>query len=295
MKNLNDNKILTVIIVLYKEPFELINKTLQKIKDLKIIIIDNDNNIELKSKILKQFKIYKYILNKKNNGFSAGYNQGIRLSDTSYTMVLGPDCLISKNDIFVLIDKLLLYKNSIIVTPTSYDNKNKLSYAGGPLPENTDKDRILELDGDTCVESALGACMLFKTQELKMNNLLFDENFFLYFSDDDLCRNIKLLNKSIIQINDSKCIHQHGNIKIKNKYLKIYAREFNFTHDQLYYFYKEKNEKYYEILNNFKKKIPIYYLKLIIKLLQFQYSDFVKIYSKLKGYYKFKSKYKSLR
>ncbi len=58
---------------------------------------------------------------------------------------------------------------------------------------------------------------------------------------------------------------------------------------------KKKNEKYYEILNNFNKKIPSYYLKLIIKLLTFQYSDFVKIYSKLKGYYKFKSGYNSLR
>ena len=69
-------KNLTVIIVLYKEPLELINKTLEKIKDLKIIIIDNDNNLELKSKILK-IQNLQYILNNLNNGFSAGYNQGI--------------------------------------------------------------------------------------------------------------------------------------------------------------------------------------------------------------------------
>ena len=45
MKNLNDNKNLTVIIVLFKEPFQLIKKTLETIKDLKIIIIDNDNEL----------------------------------------------------------------------------------------------------------------------------------------------------------------------------------------------------------------------------------------------------------
>ena len=38
-------------------------------------------------------------------------------------MVLGPDCLIAKDDIVILIEKLLLYENSIIVTPTSYDTK----------------------------------------------------------------------------------------------------------------------------------------------------------------------------
>ena len=66
MKNLNDNETLTIVIVLYKEPFELIYKTIDQIKEFKIIIIDNDNNYELKTKILKHFDIYKYILNKKN-------------------------------------------------------------------------------------------------------------------------------------------------------------------------------------------------------------------------------------
>ena len=243
MKNLNDNKTLTIIIVLYKEPFELIYKTLHHIKEFKIIIIDNDNNDELKNKILKHFKIYKYILNKKNNGFSAGYNQGIKVSSTLFTLVLGPDCIIRSKDIYVLTQKLSLYKNSIIITPTSYNDQNEISYSGGPLPENGLKDKILNLDGDTCVESALGACMLFRTEDFKKNDLFFDENFFLYFSDDDLCRTIKSINKSIIQTKDSICIHQHGTIKVKNKYLKIYIREYNFTHDMLYYFYKKKNRK----------------------------------------------------
>ena len=291
MKNLNDNNTLTIVIVLYKEPFELIYKTLNLIKDFKIIIIDNDNNNELKNKILNQFKIFKYILNIKNNGFSAGYNQGIRESSTLFTLVLAPDCLITNKDIYILTQKLSLYKTSIIVTPTSYNDKNELSYSGGPLPENGQKDKILNLEGDTCIESALGACMLFRTEDFKKNGLLFDENFFLYFSDDDLCRTVKSLSKSIIQIKDSICIHQHGNIKVKNKYLKIYIREYNFTHDMLYYFYKKKTKESFEIINNFKKKLPNYYIKLILKFLTFQYQDVVKIYSRVSAFKVFKSKY----
>ena len=64
---------------------------------------------------------------------------------------------------------------------------------------------------------------------------------FFCFSDDDLCRKIKLLNKSIVQTKEAVCIHQHGIIKVKNRYMKIYIREFNFTHDMLYYFHKTKN------------------------------------------------------
>ena len=52
------------------------------------------------------------------------------------------------------------------------------------------------------------------------NKLLFDETFFLYYSDDDLCRSVKKLNKAIIQVYQAKCIHQHGNLKIKNIFVK---------------------------------------------------------------------------
>ena len=68
------NKI-TIIIVLYREDYNILYKTLDKIRDFKKIIIDNSNNLALKNKIKANFEIEKYILNKKNIGFSAGYNQ----------------------------------------------------------------------------------------------------------------------------------------------------------------------------------------------------------------------------
>ena len=157
MKNVNNTESLTIVIVLYKEPFDLINETLQNISGYNIIIIDNDDNHQLKKKILKEFKIHRYILNKENNGFSAGYNQGIKLSNTKFTLVLGPDCLISSKDINVLIKKISLYQDALIVSPTAYDKKNELTYSGGPLPENGKMDKLLELEVDACVESSLGA------------------------------------------------------------------------------------------------------------------------------------------
>jgi GT2 family glycosyltransferase len=291
MKNVNITESLTIVIVLFKEPFDLINETLQNISSFNIIIIDNDDNHQLKEKILKEFKIYKYILNKKNNGFSAGYNQGIKLSTTKFTLVLGPDCLISPKDINVLVKKLSLYQDALIVSPTAYNNKNELTYSGGPLPENGKMDKFLELEGDVCVENALGACMLFRTLDIQKYDLLFDENFFLYFSDADLCRKIKTLNKSIIQTNEAICTHQHGNIKIKNKFKKIYIREFNYTHDMLYYFYKIKNKQNLEIIRNFQKKIKSLYILLVLRFFTFKYFDFIKIYSRISGYNKFKSRY----
>ena len=291
MKNVNNTESLTIVIVLFKEPFDLINETLQKISSFNIIIIDNDDNHQLKKKILKEFKIHKYILNKKNNGFSAGYNQGMKLSTTEFTLVLGPDCLIYPKDINILVKKISLYQDALILSPTAYDNKNELTYSGGPLPENGNMDKFLELEGDVCVESTLGACMLFRTLDIQKYDLFFDENFFLYFSDVDLCRKIKILNKSIIQTKEAICVHQHGIIKIKNKFKKIYIRELNYTHDMLYYFFKVKNKQNLEFIRNYQKKIKSLYIQLVLRFFTFKYSDFIKIYSRLSGYNKFKSRY----
>ena len=280
---------LTIVIVLYRESFNLVSNTLSKIKNFKIIIIDNDNNNDLKKKILSNFKIDQYILNKKNIGFSAGYNQGLKLSTTKFSLVLGPDCIIFEKDIFLLIKKLIKFDNTLIVSPTSYDEKNNLTYAGGPLPENGNKDKVFTISGDVCVDNTLGACMLFRTNDLKEKKLFFDENFFLYFSDDDLCRRVKSMKKSIIQVFDAKCIHQHGKIKVKNTYIKKFIREYNFCFDQLYYFYKI-NQHYY-LISTLKKKIPLLVVKLLFKLILFQYLDAVKSFSKIFAYYKFKRKF----
>ncbi len=292
MKNSpNDHlaKNLTIVIVLYKESFQLISKTLSTINSFKKIIIDNDNNIDLEKKIKSEFNIEKYILNKKNNGFSSGYNQGIRMSDTKYTLVLGPDCIITEKDILILIKRLIENIDCYIVSPTSFDENGKLSYAGGPLPDNSEKNIILDIEGDTCVDSTLGACMLFRTKEALENNLIFDENFFLYYSDDDLCRRVKKSKKHIIQVYDSKCIHQHGIIKVKNKYLKKFIREYNLLFDKFYYFYKINNHQ--NLINLYKKKIPLLIFKFFLRILTFNFLGATEIASKLFAYYKFKFKF----
>ena len=44
------------------------------------------------------------------------------------------------------------------------------------------------LDGDICAETVLGSIMMFKKQDI-MKIGLYDENFFLYFLNDELFKN----------------------------------------------------------------------------------------------------------
>ena len=43
---------------------------------------------------------------KTNSGFSEGYNQAIKLCETKYSLILGPDCIIQQKDINLLLKVL---------------------------------------------------------------------------------------------------------------------------------------------------------------------------------------------
>ena len=279
---LNDK--ITIIIVLYNEDYNIIFKTLDKIRDFKKVIIDNSNNQKLKNMIKSEFNIEKYILNEKNVGFSSGYNQGVKLCETEYSLILGPDCVIDQKSVTKLYEKLNLYENCFLTTATSYNEKNQLTYSVGLLPENGEKDFPLKIEGDVCVENALGACMFFRKKDF-IDIGLFNELFFIFYSDDDLCRKIKKENKHILQVFDAKCLHTHGVSKVKNFFKKIYLREHYFLLDKLYYFYKSENYK--ESINKERNKKNNYLIKIFLSLIALRLKKTIYYYAKYTAILKF--------
>ncbi len=276
---------LSILIILYQENFEMIEKCLEKIKDFKIIIIDNANNKSLKNKIISKFKIQKYFLNKKNIGFSKAANQGIRACETEYMLLLGADCLIAYSDIERLMYAKEKYKDCFLASPTIYDYNGKLTYNGGSLDENIPKNEVIKYSGDVCLDTVLTTAILFKIKDI-INVGLLDEEFFLYFVDIDLCKRINRLKKSIIQVYDSKAIHETGHLKVKNRFKKIFFANYYFYYEELYYLYKTNlhGQKY----NYFKKKIPKFFIKMIINFIFFRFEKFVYYLSKVLAFYKFK-------
>ena len=279
------NQKLSILIILYEENLEMINKCLENIKDFKIIIIDNANNKFLKKKILKRFKIYKYFLNEKNIGFSKAANQGIQACDTEYLLFVQADCLITYSGVEQLMLAKEKYKDCFITSPTFYDNDGKLTYNGGPLYESSPKNKVIENFGDVCVDAVLFAVILFKVKDA-INIGLLDEKFFLYFLDDDFCRRIKSIKKSIIQVYSAKATHAHGYLKVKNRFKKIFFANYFFYYEELYYLYKiNSHQKKYDL---FKKKIPKFLIKVIINFTLLRLEKFVYYLSKVLAFYKFK-------
>ena len=283
---------ITILMILYKEEYEMVSNCLKNIKNFKIIIIDNANDKHLKKKILNKFKIYKYILNDKNIGFASAAHQGINECNTRHMLFLNADCLLTEKNIFLLYEAKNKYPNCLIVAPTFYDDNNDLSYNSGPLSENGEKLEPLKLEGDVCVESVNTTAILFNVNEIKKIGSI-DKNFFIYFVDEELCRRVKINKKAVIQVFNSKAIHKHGNLKVEGKYNKIFVRNFHFTFDELYYYFK--NDPHSKKLQVSRKKTYKYFVKMILNLFLFRFSKCVYYFSKSLAYFKFILKFKIIK
>ena len=276
---------LTVTIVLFEEEESLVLECLENINNFKIIIIDNAGNLPLKLKIEEKFQIYKYIINKKNFGVSKAFNQAIKLCDTPYILNINADCLINSDSILKLLESHKKYKNCFLVSPTFYDKNNNLTYNASSFFDLENKNEVLALNGDVCVDKVLGSAILYKKEDI-IRIGMFDENFFVYFLDFDLCQKIKKKRMSVIQVFDVKAIHSHGQSKVKNFLKRKYNRYYNFTYDELYYFYSIKN--YHEKLNDLKKKINKYIFKFILNLLIFRLEKSIQYFAIIRAYFSFK-------
>lgn len=285
-------KEITVLMILYKEEYEMVSSCLKNIKNFKIIIIDNTNNLKLKKKILKEFKIHKYVLNKKNIGFASAAYQGINICETTHMLFLTADCHFTETNILLLYEAKKNYDNCLITSPTFYDEEGNLTYNGGTLPENGDKSSPLKLEGDVCVEAVITTAILFNIDELKKIGSI-DPDFFIYYMDDDLCRRIKLHKKSVIQVFDSKAIHKHGTLKVAGNLNKIFVRNFHFTFDELYYYFK--NNTHLQKVKILKKKLPKYFFKTFVNLFLFRFEKSVYYFSKILAFLKFIQKSKSAK
>tara|TARA_Y100000591_G_C21591476_1_gene573376 strand:+ start:121 stop:696 length:576 start_codon:yes stop_codon:yes gene_type:complete len=177
---LNFNEI-TFIIVSYKSE-NIIQNCLDSLpKDSKKIIIENSYNINLEKDLKAKYDNIEVILSK-NVGMGAGNNIGLKACKTKYAFVLNPDTKFKKDTIVNLIESLSYISDFTLVSPLN-DNPEIPNYKK-IIPNENINQNILS------VSSIDGFSMLMNLQKFPQKDY-FDENFFLYLENDDLCLRVK--------------------------------------------------------------------------------------------------------
>mgnify|MGYP006096135671 len=206
---------LSIVIVTFKSE-SVIHDCIRSIgNDIDIIVVDNSNNLEFKEKLEKIYTNVSCLLSEKNLGMGAGNNIGIKNVKTDYVLILNPDVILENSTINELILASQKIPNFAILAPIS----SNIDYPNYKFLE--DEKKINEKKSPFKVKSIDGFAMLFNKKRLDeiINKDYFDENFFMYLENDDLCKRIRNVNEDIFIVPTSKIKHLGGkavDIKYKN-------------------------------------------------------------------------------
>ncbi len=174
-----------------------------------IIVLDNDSN-DLTVKLLREFKEkINLIESSQNLGFSKGNNLAAKSAKGKFLFFLNPDIYMDDPILDELIDFLNDKDNVAIVGPklvmingTTQASVKRLPTISGAFREfvlgvkNAYSEYIPQSDQPLEVECVYGAAILIK-KDFFENLGGFNEKYFLYYEDIDLCKRVKKLGKKI--------------------------------------------------------------------------------------------------
>ena len=250
-----NNQDITIIITSFhsrEKIFDCINSI---DKNIKIIVVENSNDQLLKEEILSRYNNVDCVLSKENLGYGAGNNLGLSKVETNYALIVNPDVTL-KNDaikqFFLRINKV---ENFGIIAPVSKDEKYNNF--------NIDFDKDIKE-----VENVKGFAMFLNMKNLKKINF-FDENFFLYFEEIDLCKRLQNNNIKIFIDPSIEVSHFGGashNTEI-NKPMEL-SRNWHWMWSSFYY--HKKHHGYIVALVRIFPKLITSSIKFIVYLLIFK-------------------------
>lgn len=240
-----DNKTkLSIVIVHYKNDKDLI-ECLNSLyareirQSFEVIIVDNSENNSLQDILnRKKYKQLKYVFSQKNLGYGSGMNLGAKYAKGEFLFILNPDVVFNTDIISALINSFN-DKQIGIVAPLLYTTEDKIMDQGAkdltpfkalvkysfidkifpnnPISKdfwekNWKKNKLNEVD------NVPGTAFIIK-KDLFEKIGGFDEKFFLYFEEFDLCKRVREAGYKIYINSNLKLIHKWGTSTslLKNK------------------------------------------------------------------------------
>lgn len=194
-----------------------------------IIVIDNNSGDGIGEVLPVQHPDIRFIQNEKNIGMGAGNNIGIKESAGKYIAIMNPDTIAFADTFIKMYNFMEADLNVGLAGPCQFYSDRtvqdscfrfhklltpvyrrtplgKFRFAQRDLARYLMKDFGHDLAKE--VDWLLGSFLFFRASALQTVGL-FDERFFIYFEDTDLCRRFWQNNWKVVYHPESKIIHNH--------------------------------------------------------------------------------------
>ena len=168
--------------------------------------MDNASTDGTADHIRKNYPDIHLIANNKNMGFAAAANQGIDASSSEYILLINADCEVYEHSMDRLMEYLEDNPKAAIAGPRILNSDGTIQYSCRTFPSFLDaaihtllahiypnnpvtrKYKLMDVSRDKPfkVDWVSGSCMMIRRKALKDTGL-FDEKYFMYVEDIDLC------------------------------------------------------------------------------------------------------------
>ncbi|HHT9132399.1 MAG TPA: glycosyltransferase family 2 protein [Candidatus Tripitaka californicus] len=225
---------LSIIIVnwntrdLLQECLESLYKTTNVPFDL--YVVDNASTDDSPGMVRAQFPQARLVVNQENLGFAPANNQILKGIHTPFVFLLNPDTVLLEGAITGMLDFLKATPDAAIVAPQylNKDGTRQNSFDNFPslATELLNKGLLRALlpgwfpskrgnhKGPLEVESVIGAAMMLR-QEVFRQVGFFDEDYFLYLDESDLCFRLKKAGWRCLHLPHLRIYHVGGGGKRK--------------------------------------------------------------------------------
>lgn len=206
-----------------------------------VIVVDNHSDDETVAETQRNLPQALVITNTRNLGFGAANNLGLQRATTPYCLLLNPDCELSYEGAAQLLKTAQSFPSAALIAPQllkrnkeldiNYRWVNTLWTSRGPRAE-----------GICSVGFACGAAWLLNMSIMKQVGY-FDERFFLYYEDDDLCH--RIFNQKLCILIDPSVHLLHasrGSVKGTRPYHSEYLRGFHHAQSKITFAKKYQGE-----------------------------------------------------
>lgn len=247
---------ISIIIVNYKSKGLTLN-CLKSIEEAdfgnlqyEVIVVDNNSGDQLEEILGWQYPKVTFIKSSVNRGMGAGNNIGLRRARGTYAVIMNPDTLAFKDTFLKLYSFMEENQKVGIVGPQQFNPDRTIQASRYRFPrilallarrtflgrfmfakkaiarflmEDIDFSKTVEVDW------LLGSCLCIRNQALKKVGL-FDERFFLYFEDTDLCRRFWEKNWKVVYYPEARIIHNHNRASADSPWYTFFLNRASRSH-----------------------------------------------------------------
>ncbi len=233
---LND---VTVIVVLFNSAHCIprLGELLREFPN--VLLVDNGSEDDTATAVALHLPLALWLPQGRNLGFGAANNQALARVSTPYALMLNPDCELDAGGVLALLEVANDFPNAAMVAPQliNRDDAPDVNYrwsreswtSSGP-----------GADGICCVGFVCGAAMLVRMGLFTPDDW-FDERFFLYYEDDDLCLRLFRKQRGILLAPHVQAFHRSRG-SVRGKYLWRYEYLRGYHHAQSKLIFTSKHQ-----------------------------------------------------